>query len=424
MVSKLGALINTDLPEDPAERTSPILGSRFATDDVPLNGGDEPPERGFVRPHSRACSSPDLGDTAFLEPVGRDIGRRSHSDEIMCDPDTPRSEALFMSASPPPAAETQIHDGSPGYVTGRRPSGESGDTLDRLVDKDAEAGSDLGLCGEAEDAGSTQAAGHSVPRTCEQLAPSSSHGTTQPREPKWQQFSHVEIRNTQPLKAVSVPVEPDDETASVKRGNPHYSSHDCGPWQLNGTTLSIDIRKAGRIPVMVGCATYQVADGRLFLTITLDQGGISIPVISEETHITRKPHSRGMRKARKSDDAAVSPGPPRRGPLSLEQKRHVMRLRDEGHTWDYIASRFPGRKKGSIQQIYSQVKRSGKRSGKQAGKTSQYSKRRRPTSNEHHGVEPGELGKTIDVSRLSGNQMTNAAGHPRYFFRARRAKKS
>ena len=68
--------------------------------------------------------------------------------------------------------------------------------MDGLMNKDVEDGSDLYLCGEAGDVGSMQAADHSVPRTYEQPTQSSSHGMIQPQEPKWQQLSHVEIRNT------------------------------------------------------------------------------------------------------------------------------------------------------------------------------------------------------------------------------------
>ena len=96
-------LINTNLAEYPPEHASTIIGSRLAIDDVQLNEGDElPEERGLVCPQSRACSSPGLG-TALSQPVGRDIGHLSHSDEIMYDIDTPHSQVLLMPASHPPA---------------------------------------------------------------------------------------------------------------------------------------------------------------------------------------------------------------------------------------------------------------------------------------------------------------------------------
>lgn len=56
----------------------------------------------------------------------------------------------------------------------------------------------------------------------------------------------MEIRNIQPPKAPSLSVEPGEETESIEAGGIHCSSHDYGPWRLNGTTLSIDIREIER----------------------------------------------------------------------------------------------------------------------------------------------------------------------------------
>lgn len=41
-----------------------------------------------------------------------------------------------------------------------------------------------------------------------------------------------------------------------------------GPWRLDGTILSVDIREAERIPVFVGYSTYRVVDGQLIQSIT------------------------------------------------------------------------------------------------------------------------------------------------------------
>lgn len=51
-------------------------------------------------------------------------------------------------------------------------------------------------------------------------------------------------------------------------------------------------------------SSYQVVDGRFFLTITLDPGGIRKPVADEEMHKARKRHGRRMTTARNSDIAA------------------------------------------------------------------------------------------------------------------------
>ena len=140
------------------------------------------------------------------------------------------------------------------------------------MNKDTEAGSDLcfsGEAGEADDAGPTQAVSHSIPAMCEQPGQSSSGDTAQPQQAKWQWFSHVEIRNIQPPTAAIIPAEPDGKSANVEAGNIYCSPRDYGPWRLNGTTLSIDIRNIERIPVIAGFSTYRVVDGHLFQTLTL-----------------------------------------------------------------------------------------------------------------------------------------------------------
>ena len=301
-------------------------------------------------------------------------------------------------------------------MTADSPSQEPENGFDGLVNRGAGAGPGPCFSGGADDVGSTEVASHNMPATCDQPT-SSSRRTIQPQQAKCQWFSHVEIKNTQPPTAVTVPVERDGETASIEAGSFQCSSHGYGPWRLNGTTLSIDIREVGRIPMMVGYSTYQVVDSHLYQTITLNQGGISFPATSEDIHTARKRHGRSMRKVKKTENVPVSPGPPGRRPLSPKQKRQLMRLRAEGHTWNDIASRFPGRKKGSLQRIYyTQLKCPGD----QAVKTSQHLKHRRPASNEHHGADPGKSGKATDVSRLSETQLAKAAEHPRYSFRARR----
>ncbi|BDD61469.1 hypothetical protein MAP00_006513 [Monascus purpureus] len=206
------------------------------------------------------------------------------------------------------------------------------------------------------------------------------------------------------LQKLCVPVEADEETAGIKRGITHSSSHEYGPWRLNGTTLSIDIRKAGCIPVTVGYSTYQVVDGRLFQTITLDQGDISIPVIIEGV----KPHGRRMTKAIKSDDVAASPSAPHCRPLSLKQKRRLVGLR-EGHIWNDIAGRFPGRKKGTLQRIYYAEL---KRFGNQISEAHLRSKRR-PFAADDRARSPETGNVPLPAEKPAGCQ--------RYSLRARRA---
>lgn len=116
-----------------------------------------------------------------------------------------------------------------------------------------------------------------------------------------------------------------------------------GPWRLDGTILSVDIREAERIPVFVGYSTYRVVDGQLIQSITLVQGNTRLPFAEKVT----KERGHRTRKTCKADPATII-----RGPLSLKEKRDIVRLKEEGYTWNEITSRFPGRKKGTLQGIY------------------------------------------------------------------------
>lgn len=161
---------------------------------------------------------------------GGDIGYGSQSDEAICDivNDPPNSEPLRPPVLPQPVVKTLIHDISQICMGIGSQSHEPGDINGRIR-QDAEAGSNLFSSGKAGDAGSTQAASHSIPATCEQPRQSSPADAIHPQEPKWQRFSHMEIRNIQPLKAASVPTEPDGENAGTEMGNIHCSSHNYGP---------------------------------------------------------------------------------------------------------------------------------------------------------------------------------------------------
>ena len=162
---------------------------------------------------------------------------------------------------------------------------------------------------------------------------------------------------------------------------------------------------------MAGFSTYRVVDGHLFQTLTLGQGNIHSPVIREETHTARKQRGHGMRKPRKFNVGA-SPGP-RCRPLSLKQKRHLMRLREDAHTWNDIASRFPGRKRGTLQRIYyAQLKRSGN----QKPKTQPHSKRCLFAADDLNAEDPAQSAETTGVPVPAGKIVRCS----RYSFRPRR----
>ncbi|KAL2861019.1 uncharacterized protein BJX67DRAFT_317614 [Aspergillus lucknowensis] len=146
------------------------------------------------------------------------------------------------------------------------------------------------------------------------------------------EFSHVEIPS-RPIAEVnqsSVAITPLD-----RRDWSCHPSLANGPWRLDGTTLSIDLRDAERVPIFVGYSSFRVYDGKLTQSLTLFQGSADGPPVNRSV-------------------GNPSPPPiPARGPLSLEQKRRLVKLKQEGYTWDEIVTKFPGRKKSNLQVIYS-----------------------------------------------------------------------
>ncbi|KAL2802203.1 hypothetical protein BJX63DRAFT_132810 [Aspergillus granulosus] len=145
------------------------------------------------------------------------------------------------------------------------------------------------------------------------------------------EFSHVEIPSRPIAEAnrESVAITP-----LVERGWSCHPSLTNGPWRLDGTTLSIDLRDAEQVPLFVGYSSLRVYDGKLTQSLTFFHGPADGPPVNK---------------------SAVKPSPPMsaRGPLSLEQKQRLVELKQEGYTWDEILTEFPGRKRSNLQAIYS-----------------------------------------------------------------------
>jgi hypothetical protein len=54
---------------------------------------------------------------------------------------------------------------------------------------------------------------------------------------------------------------------------------------------------------------------------------------------------------------------PARGRLSLEQKQRLVRLKQDGYTWDEIVPKFPNRKRSNLQVIYTRTLKDFRSSG-------------------------------------------------------------
>ncbi|KAL4993589.1 hypothetical protein BDV10DRAFT_22754 [Aspergillus recurvatus] len=154
----------------------------------------------------------------------------------------------------------------------------------------------------------------------------------QSRKRRFAEFSHVEI----PCRPLPEADQPSVNIAPTLE-QPDRSCHLQGPWRLDGTTLSIDIRDAGHIPIFVGYSSFRVYNGKLTQSLTFLQELANGPPI--------KKFARGAGKSR--------PPTSTRGPLSSKQKQRLVQLKQEGYTWDEIITKFPGRKRSTLQAAYS-----------------------------------------------------------------------
>lgn len=123
------------------------------------------------------------------------------------------------------------------------------------------------------------------------------------------EFSHVEIPN-RPIAEENWPLI--TITHLAKRDWSCQPSSTSGPWRLAGTTLSIDLRDAEQVPIFVGLRVY---DGKVTQFLTFFHGHADHPPVNK---------------------SAVKPNPPMPagGPLCLEQKQRLVKLKQEEYTSD------------------------------------------------------------------------------------------
>ncbi|KAB8216989.1 hypothetical protein BDV33DRAFT_206884 [Aspergillus novoparasiticus] len=169
---------------------------------------------------------------------------------------------------------------------------------------------------------------------------------------KYVEFSHVEIRNSA-IESGRHVLGASEETFDAQTGCSYHHSLASGPWRLDGTTLSVDIREAERTPVFMGYSTFRVINGELCQSVTLVQGNVTQPPTGKSRNPTCKVEKQNVSRARRARKTCRAlPATTSRSPLTREQKEGLVRLREEGLTWNEIASRFPNRKKGTLQAVY------------------------------------------------------------------------
>ncbi|KAL5332611.1 hypothetical protein BJX70DRAFT_392852 [Aspergillus crustosus] len=216
----------------------------------------------------------------------------------------------------------------------------------------------------------------------------------QSRRKRFAEFSHVEI----PSRPLAEASRPSVETAPLDRSDEScHPSLSNGPWRLDGTILSIDLRDAEQVPIFVGYSSFRVYNGNLTQSVTFFQGPVGGPPVNKSARAAGKP----------------SPRIPARGPLSLEQKQRLVDLKQNGYTWDEIVTQFQGRKRSNLQAIYSRcVKDSRSLSSRHNDTTGHPFSIPRPSS------ERRSLAEIAGNARIKAGQ-TKQVKKSRYNLRAR-----
>jgi hypothetical protein len=120
-----------------------------------------------------------------------------------------------------------------------------------------------------------------APFTSDKPTPARSHSSRTSPYPSsrktFAKFSHVEIPS-RPRAEVSRP-----SIASTSPNRRDWSCHPSltnGPWRLDGTTLSIDLRDAEQVPIFIGYSSFRVHDGKLTQSLTFLQGPANGPPVN------------------------------------------------------------------------------------------------------------------------------------------------
>lgn len=220
------------------------------------------------------------------------------------------------------------------------------------------------------------------------------------------EFSHVEIRNHRPLENTTSSIETLENVTSPSSSCCH-SKETSRTWCLDGSILSIDIQNAD-FPIGLGKSSFHVFENQVIQILTVVHGPVEA-FLSQKTAPSTKVNKKKRKFSRPAAAAAAAAS------LSSEQKQYLLELRDQGHTWNDIVAKFPGRKKGTLQAIYyAKVKnlrnptsRDQRYTGrpKSAARSSQGLSRRR--------------GNTIGTGVSTVCQTENEVGYSRYSLRPR-----
>jgi hypothetical protein len=220
------------------------------------------------------------------------------------------------------------------------------------------------------------------------------------------EFSHVEIRNHRPLENTTSSIETLENVTSPSSSCCH-SKETSRTWCLDGSILSIDIQNAD-FPIGLGKSSFHVFGNQVIQILTVVHGPVEA-FLSQKTAPSTKVNKKKRKFSRPAAAAAAA------APLSSEQKQYLLELRDQGHTWNDIVAKFPGRKKGTLQAIYyAKVKNLRN----PTSRDQRYTGRPKSAARSFQGLSRTR-GNTIGTGVSTVCQTENEVGYSRYSLRPR-----
>lgn len=220
------------------------------------------------------------------------------------------------------------------------------------------------------------------------------------------EFSHVEIRNHRPLENTTSSIETLENVTSPSSSCCH-SKETSRTWCLDGSILSIDIQNAD-FPIGLGKSSFHVFGNQVIQILTVVHGPVEA-FLSQKTAPSTKVNKKKRKFSRPAAAAAAA------APLSSEQKQYLLELRDQGHTWNDIVAKFPGRKKGTLQAIYyAKVKNLRN----PTSRDQRYTGRPKSAARSSQGLSRTR-GNTIGTGVSTVCQTENEVGYSRYSLRPR-----
>ncbi|KAH3547379.1 hypothetical protein KXW20_006139 [Aspergillus fumigatus] len=183
------------------------------------------------------------------------------------------------------------------------------------------------------------------------------------------------------------------------------------PWKTSPVRVPVVVipRKPNAdFPIGLGKSSFHVFENQVIQILTVVHGPVEA-FLSQKTAPSTKVNKKKRKFSRPAAAAAAA------APLSSEQKQYLLELRDQGHTWNDIVAKFPGRKKGTLQAIYyAKVKNLRN----PTSRDQRYTGRPKSAARSSQGLSRTR-GNTIGTGVSTVCQTENEVGYSRYSLRPR-----